>query len=436
MTENDKQQGESAVRAGDSYDIVHISMEDWEGVWRRNQPVATEFARRGAAGGRRILYVGLAIDVSHALRKGKWQTIRHALRGAAQPPAVPEAENVFLLKPVKWLPNTLRWGRAFNQWHELRQIKHACRTLGIKIPVLWMNPHYALHLVGKLSERLSVYDIGDDWTIPNQKEWLRRLTIWQDAELCRRADVVIVVSEHLYELKKNLARRLHHIPNGVYTDRYTAIQERTTLSPHPITAEWERPVLGYTGTLHAERVNVDMILNLARGLQKGTVALVGPSLLDAPTTKLLEAEPNIRLTGAVPFAEMPRVMNAFDVCIVPHVVSAFTESLSPLKLYEYLASGLPTVSTPISGFRDHPEFVYLASGDAEFRAAIETALNEDKSLPARRQERARAYSWDARMDAIEAALADALAEKPVTSPVSATAATTTVAGKSGERRAL
>ena len=392
-----------------AFDIVHISMENWEGVWRRNQPVAREFARRGASQGRRVLYVGLSLDVSHALRKRDWRTLVQALR-PSRLTTVPDAENIFLMNPVKWLPNTLNLGRAFNQWWEWRQIREACRLLEIERPLLWMNPHYALHLVGGLNERLTVYDIGDDWTIPDQKEWLRQLTLAQDKALCRISDVVIVVSEHLQELKRPLAHRLHHIPNGVYAERYSAVY-RHTLPTHPLTEDWEHPVLGYTGTLHTGRIDVDLIVQLARHLDRGTIALIGPNHLDEVAMAKLQAEPKIRLIDAVPFAAMPRLMSAFDVCIVPHVVSAFTESLSPLKLYECLASGLPTIATPISGFRDFPDLFYLASDSDAFMRAVTLALQEDENLPMRRQKAARQHSWDTRMDAIEAALSSALIEK-------------------------
>lgn len=387
-------------------DMIFVAMENWDEMWRRNQPVAAGFARRHPQC--KILFVGLAIDISNSVRSGRLGSLWRSLTGA-QLTSPRGLSNIYLLNPIKWLPNTLAIGRLFNRWSERRQIRRACRRLEIERPLLWINPYYAVHLLGRMGECAAAYDVGDDWTSFRQKPWFLKLIRQEDDELTRRADVVIVVSERLLELKRPLARRLHHIPNGVYVERYTAISDRS-LPPHRITQGWPHPVLGYTGTIHPDRVDLDLVTELAKRVPQATIALVGPVLLDDERRRQLEALPNIRLPGPVPFDEVPSVMAAFDACIVPHVVTDFTESLSPLKLYEYLASGLPMVSTPVSGFRDCGDMVYLASDAVSFAAAIALALAEPPTLPERRRAAAAAHGWDSRMDAIEAALAPVIGD--------------------------
>jgi len=226
---------------------------------------------------------------------------------------------------------------------------------------------------------------------------------------------VIVVSKRLYEMKQHQARRLHHIPNGVYVERYAAVCNRT-LPPHPLARQWNRPVLGYTGSVHQDRLNIDMIVALAKAYPQATIAMVGPNMLDPSAAAAVAAHKNIVLTGPVDFSEMPQIMSAFDVCIVPHRVNDFTESLSPLKLYEYLASGLPTVATPVSGFRNFPHLIHLAADNESFIEAVAVALNEPPSVRRQRQAAAAEHSWDARLDEIEAVVASALS--PAAAPVS------------------
>jgi len=382
-------------------DILFVAMEDWDEVWRRNQPIAAGFAERSP--GRKLLYMGLPIDVSHGLRRLSFGPLLRALRPARTPASPAGFGNIFLFNPVKWLPNSLPFCQHINRWMERRQLRRAARRVGLRHPILWLNPHYGLHLVGSVGESLVVYDIGDDWSQIKQAEWVRRQTIAEDAELCRRADVLIVVSKHLQRLKSELARRVELIPNGVYVERYAGIADGS-LPPHPATQSWRHPVLAYTGTLHEERVDLALVEKIAEAFPAATVALIGPCLLDEKARRRLTAHPNIRMPGAFPFEEIPRVMSAFDVCIVPHVVSGFTESLSPLKLYEYLAAGLPTVSTLIPGFRDHPQWIHLAADADAFITALQKALQEPRRLRAPRQAAARAHSWAARMDAIELAI--------------------------------
>jgi teichuronic acid biosynthesis glycosyltransferase TuaH len=100
-------------------------------------------------------------------------------------------------------------------------------------------------------------------------------------------------------------------------------------------------------------------------------------------------------------------MRAFDVCITPHRVTPFTESLNPIKLWEYLAAGKPIVSTNVAGFRDYPQFVTIADADG-FNEAVQTTLHEDPTRAEARRTEARRHSWSARLDAVEAVISDCL----------------------------
>ncbi|MGN6127429.1 MAG: glycosyltransferase, partial [Humibacter sp.] len=106
------------------------------------------------------------------------------------------------------------------------------------------------------------------------------------------------------------------------------------------------------GTLHEDRLDVDLVLRTADAALNGTVVLVGPDALTPANSARLSAHPRIVVAGARPRDEVPGYLQHANVLIVPHVVDDFTESLDPIKLYEYRAVGRPTVSTPVAGFRD------------------------------------------------------------------------------------
>jgi glycosyltransferase involved in cell wall biosynthesis len=248
-----------------------------------------------------------------------------------------------------------------------------------------------------MGERALIYDIGDDWNAFKQSARLMRIVAQDDDVLTRRADAVMVVSAHLYELKQSAARQIYLIPNGVDARRYFPVSLRQ-LPPHPMTRDWPHPVLGHTGTLQPQRSDVDLIITVARAFPQGTVALVGPDSLDEDSRRRLTGEPNIRLTGPVDHAQVPFVMSAFDVCLVPHRVTAFSDSQCPLKLFEYLAAGLPIVATSVAGFRDYPDLVHLGDGEQAFIAAIGAALSESPELSRRRREAAMAHTWESRLD--------------------------------------
>jgi glycosyltransferase involved in cell wall biosynthesis len=245
--------------------------------------------------------------------------------------------------------------------------------------------------------------VTDDWISFDQPLALRERTRAQDAALCQRADATIVCSQRLYEMKLPLAGagRVHLIPNGVDATHYERVLD--SMDPLPaMSAKWSRPVFGYTGTVHADRVDVDLVEQLARKLQAGSIVLVGPNHLSEAQNDRLSSTGRVFITGPVRYREVPEVMRAFDVCIVPHRITAFTESLNPIKLWEYLAAGKPIVSTNIAGFRDYPQFVVLADDAAEFHAGMHEALAEPIDRQGQRRAEAKRHSWGVRVNAIEA----------------------------------
>lgn len=376
--------------------IIFLSMENWDEVWRRNQFVCAGLVRRNP--GLRILFVGLALDVSHAIRTRNLSALKkQGLQTAADYPAIT------LLRPVKWLPNSITLGRKFNEAALRRQVRRQAAALGMQSPLLWLNPHYAEHLAGTMGESAVIYDITDDWTQLSQSPRERDLVTRQDRDLCQKADAVIVCSQRLYELKQVLAKRVELIPNGVDVGHYVGALESDEPAA-PETSGWTAPVFGYTGTLHPDRVDVNLVAELAKAFPEGTVALVGPDYLDDAARSILNREPNIILTGPVPYTRLPYYVKKFDVCITPHLMTAFTESLNPIKLWEYLAIGKPVVSTDVAGFRDYPELVRIAQNTEDFIQLSQEALLEGDTLAAIRRTHARKHSWDARLDQVESVL--------------------------------
>ena len=383
----------------DPLELIFVSMENWDDVWRRNQFVCSRIAQRFPQS--KILFVGTARDVSNQLRTGR--TADLSVPATWQVPGYP---NIHVTRPLKFLPNTVPAMRRVNEAVYRSHALRVAHQLGFRQPILWLNPHYAVHMVGKMGEDRVIYDITDDWITLTQSEAQTHLIIAQDRELCRVADAVIVCSQKLYDLKQELARNLHLIPNGVDAEHYRCVLEGTGPLPEEA-ADWPRPIYGYTGTIHPDRVDVGLVERMARRLTQGCFALVGPFFLpDADRDRLL-ATGKVFFTGPVPYARLPQFMRAFDVCMTPHLVTPFTESLNPIKLWEYLAGGKPIVSTDVAGFRDFPQFVRIAKGEDEFLKALQEAQQEAPEWGEARRVEARKHSWDARVDQILDAVAEA-----------------------------
>jgi glycosyltransferase involved in cell wall biosynthesis len=106
----------------------------------------------------------------------------------------------------------------------------------------------------------------------------------------------------------------------------------------------------------------------------GSVVLLGPIALSPANREALERASGVRLTGPRDYSEVPAYLQHADVLIVPHLVDGFTDSLDPIKLYEYLAVGRPIVSTPVAGFRDAESDAIRLAPRTQFPAAVAAAM--------------------------------------------------------------
>ena len=375
--------------------IVFVSLEPWNEVWRRNQFLCDGLLRESTD--TKILFVQPPFDNSYALRAGKLKNMR--LTPVVEDGGYSGRLQCFI--PTKWFPNSLPVGRDWNQKLLISQTKRVLRDLSWNATHLWINQHEAAHLLGAEIAPKSVYDITDDWTKFSGNHSQLALITDQDATLCESCDHVIVCSQQLFDDKASLVdpEKLHLIPNGVHVDHYQAVADMS-IPAHPLAQYWKKPTFGYTGTIHGDRVDVSLIASVAKAYPLATIAMVGPNLLDQSEQQVLDRFSNIVFTGSQPYSDLPDIMRAFDVCIVPHLVSPFTESLNPIKLWEYLAAGKPIVSTNIAGFRDFSKLVSVAQTREEFVKAISATLASDKSSSSERQEVARQHSWDSRLDVV------------------------------------
>lgn len=371
-------------------------MEEWGWIWRRSHNLAFKYARHFP--NQRVFFVEMPLDLTFALREGKLGTLVKALRGVP-PVNEPNTPNLWVVTPVKFLPNSFPFGKAINNAMARRKVRHALTLLNSVQPVLWINPYWGCHYAGKMGEVCAIYDIGDDWNAIKQSPSATRWTREEDKILTERADAVIVVSEYLRRQKQPVRDDVFLIPNGVDVEPYADVWKRTHLPPD-LFSILKRPVLGYTGMLHVERLDIALVIKTARAFPEATIVLLGPDMLSGELSIKLRAEPNIQLVGLFPHHELPNIMAAFDVCLVPNLVNDFSESQNPLKLFEYLASGLPIVSTNVAGFRDYPDLIRIANSPQEFIESIREALTEGTAKATLRQAAVESETWDARLDAL------------------------------------
>lgn len=311
--------------------LVVCSLEGWGTVRRRIRILVDELVDRDPS--IRVLYVAPAVDVPFELRHGR-------LHDIARPRLEQVHPRIHVLRPRKWIPRLLGPQADRSLGH---QVARAVESLGLPDPLMWVND--ASYARFALSTGWPViYDVTDDWLLaPLSTRHEARLRA-DDKLLIDNSGAVVVCSPDLVRTR-GAHRVVDLIPNGVDVELFRTPQRRPAELP-------ASPVAVYVGTLHEERVDVPLLVALAEARPDLAVVLVGPDNLGTASHEVLDTAPNILLIGPVPYDRVPAFLQHADVVVIPHQVNPFTESLDPIKAYECMAAGRPTVATPVAGFRD------------------------------------------------------------------------------------
>lgn len=289
------------------------------------------------------------------------------------------------------------------------QLRRALRALGFRHPIAWIYSPHAIHALAALQPALTLYHMVDDLSaVPGAESGALRRA---ERDLLRRADLVICTAPHL----RQAAAEIHPDPRLMenvadFEHFHRAAPER--LSPAGRAAldaieRLPRPRLVFSGHLTPHKVDFPLLAETARRLPEAGLALIGPvwegaraEPAAAEALRALRSRPHTVFTGRADYNDLPPLLHAADLLLIPYAINQATRNVSPLKFYEYLATGLPIAATPIPSLLPCRDLIPLASTPEEFAAAIERELRDPA---ARREERlalARRHTWEERIGEI------------------------------------
>ncbi|MEZ5461195.1 glycosyltransferase [Dokdonella sp.] len=303
--------------------------------------------------------------------------------------------------PFRRLPGVDGLNRWFGRW----AVRRAARKAGIRRCLSWFVVPHPGFLAGRLGEDFCVYYCIDDYAAHPGVD--TELIGRRDQALSRRADLLFVAPPALVEAKKALNPNTVFSPHGVDLELFARAAEATTAIA-PGAAGLAHPVIGYFGSLHAW-IDFELIAWLAGQRPQWSFLLVGHAAVD---TDALQGLPNLHLTGAQPYRDLPNWAKAFDAAIIPYRLNRQVANANPLKLREYLATGKPVVSVRNAEIEKFSDVVRIAEDRDSFLAALDVAvLDQSADASARRMAAVADQSWDRRVEEVVARVAHDLARK-------------------------
>jgi glycosyltransferase involved in cell wall biosynthesis len=345
--------------------IICLAGCEWDFTWQPTQEIMLRLANAG----NRVLYV--QPTGTRTVRLSDWRRIWERLRGkvagvqrsAALPPELRIYSPLVLPFPHS------RLARAINRRIIFRTVR---KWLGGKIGpevIFWFYFPSPLNadLMRDGKEGLTVYQIM------SSAEAVRPHPAFIEANnaMLRGCDLVFANSGRLQVQASQHNPCSHLFRAGVSLEVFEA--DLDLAKPAELNG-LAGPIVGYVGALH-EWVDVELVRKVATDMPDFQFILVGPIVRDVEALCGLQ---NVRLVGQKPHAEIPRYVRSFDVCIIPYVRDAYTETSYPAKLNEYLALGKPVVATPLPELEDYNrEFdgVLRLAGDAPmFSKALREAV--------------------------------------------------------------
>lgn len=380
----------------DSFTVLGLAPNHWEAQWMNRQQILSRLARRHT-----VLY-----------STGPWSVweVRDAdYRRAPLLGRFELRDGVWVDQAPRWLlswPSRRAWDATVDALTVRRWRNHLDRIVGGPLVCYVFHPRYR-RLADRVGADLLVYNPFDlfsrtsGWTAQDQAD---------EVHLLRNSGLVIASSEPArVALQARADRPVLLVPNGVDADLF---ERGSAQSPPADLAAIPHPRIGYVGSVNS-KVDATLVAALARREPGWNFVFIGPVFgLDERTQTGIAAcrrLANVHFLAARPMKELPAAMGGLDVGLMCYRKDTWADFGYPLKLHEYLACGLPVVSTPLQSLLGEQEWITVAEGEDGWHAAIAAALaGHGRGSRDERRAVARRNTWDIRTATIEQAVGAAL----------------------------
>jgi teichuronic acid biosynthesis glycosyltransferase TuaH len=281
--------------------------------------------------------------------------------------------------PINWVNNTSLYGvgSSINNWRFMHSLEKLLKDQRIEryIFVNVFDPFYARTFPIKNKPILSIYYSVDDIRYsPYVKKHGPRL----EQEIVKNYDLTLTTSIELQRILSAFGDHVVNLPNAANIDLFKSAMHKAFDRPSEI-KDIQQPIIIYTGHLDW-RLEIDILVQVAKQHPDKVLLLVGPISLKDDVVAMLKSLGNVIFTGSKPIEQLPAFLHFSSCAIIPFKCNTLTASIYPLKINEYLAAGLPVVSTDFSeDIRQFEKVIALENNPHTFASVITNLISEENS---------------------------------------------------------
>jgi len=379
------------------YNLINFGFNPWSHFWKRNQTITYMLGELDLFD--QVLFVNSEVWLGNLLRDFNQQMSQPHINNwkAVLPRKV--SKKIIAYTPV-YFPFKDRFA-LIDKLTSCLNNKVVRRYIKKPFVLILNNPQITTKKLDFLLHKsiLTIFDWSDDFVEFSSNQNERVICSNTCKHYCQQSDIVLTVNEKLRD--KALSYNEHAFTIRNATNFFTFQKPSYSTEKYSKIKRSGKPVIGYIGWLNSLRLDLDLIHYIVQERPKWQFVFMGPKSEDFPLGNKISKMSNVHILPPVSYSEYPSYLTDLDVCILPNKISPHTEGNDPIKIYDYLASGNPTVTTKTAGTKRFSEYLMIASNKGQFLEYLDLAVKENSvELKKKRRNIARKHSWQERMKEI------------------------------------
>lgn len=229
--------------------------------------------------------------------------------------------------------------------------------------VLWISNPKLYWLTNVVKYKKLVYRMADDYSEFSEFPNIEIV----NKKMIEKADCVIITSSTLKSKVQKYGKEPVLLKNGGLFDHFNKANAECPIE----LKNRNKPKILYIGAIKYW-FDVELVAKLADSVD-ADIYLIGKKEIDL---SLIEKKDNVHILGPRKYELLPDYLKHSDVTIIPFIKSEMTDSISPLKLYEYCSAGISVVSTNLTEIVNQKAPIYIGKDHDDFIKGVKQYLND------------------------------------------------------------